>query len=158
MRDICQPQADDWRIAVGYKMDEKMSHDQYVDSVRAKIVEAAQAMLDGSLSYLLGARRMDALRHEVAVKSDDEDFMVSVSNTAAGRRCPVIPLPCHWRASSSSGCPRQGLFSRHLEHRHFRAAVLIDDQRTTSDAAAVDAGRRLVAKGLVRPLSVVERE
>jgi len=60
-------------------MDEKMMHEQYVDSVRARIVEAAQAMLDGNLSYLLGARRMDSLRHEAKVKSNDEDFMVFVA-------------------------------------------------------------------------------
>jgi hypothetical protein len=61
---------------VDKKMDEKMSHEQYVNSVREKIVQAAQAMLNGNLSYLLGARRMDSLRHDAKVKGDDKDFMV----------------------------------------------------------------------------------
>lgn len=39
-------------------MSEKLSHDQYVLSVRHQIVKTAQAMLDGELSYLQGARKL----------------------------------------------------------------------------------------------------
>jgi hypothetical protein len=77
-------------------MDERMSRDQYVDSVRAKIVEAAQAMLDGNLSYLLGARRMDVLRHEAAVRSDDEDFMVFVAIASDTDDFPLGPVREFW--------------------------------------------------------------
>jgi hypothetical protein len=58
---------------------EIMSHEQYVQSVRKQVVETAQAMLDGEMSYLLGARRLDALRHEVSVGNDDADFMVFIA-------------------------------------------------------------------------------
>jgi len=56
-----------------------MSHEQYVESVRMEVVETARAMLDGQLSYLLGARKLDSLRHEASVNDDDADFMVFVA-------------------------------------------------------------------------------
>ncbi|MGW8392110.1 DUF2489 domain-containing protein [Pseudoduganella sp. HUAS MS19] len=56
-----------------------MSREQYVESVRLEVVETARAMLDGRLSYLLGARKLDALRHEANVNDDDADFMVFVA-------------------------------------------------------------------------------
>lgn len=46
----------------------KMSHEQYVHSIRQQIVDTAKAMLAGDLSYLLGSRKLAALRHEAAVK------------------------------------------------------------------------------------------
>lgn len=57
----------------------RASHEQYVESVRLEVVETARAMLDGQLSYLLGARKLDALRHEASVNDDDADFMVFVA-------------------------------------------------------------------------------
>lgn len=59
-------------------MSENMSHEQYVLSVRRRIVETAQAMLDGKMTYLLGARELATLRHEAEVENTDADFMVFV--------------------------------------------------------------------------------
>ena len=56
-----------------------MGHQQYVESVRLEIVETARAMLDGQLSYLLGARKLDSLRHGASVNDDDADFMACVA-------------------------------------------------------------------------------
>lgn len=60
-------------------MHEKISHEDYVKSVRDQVVKTATAMQDGEISYLLGARKLDALRHEAAVKDDDADFRVFVA-------------------------------------------------------------------------------
>lgn len=59
-------------------MHEKMSREQYVQSVRNKVVETAQAMLEGEISYLEGARWLASLRHDASVRDDDEDFNVFV--------------------------------------------------------------------------------
>jgi len=56
-----------------------MNHEQYVHSIRQQIVETAKAMLAGELSYLLGSRRLAALRYEAAVKDNDPDFMIFVA-------------------------------------------------------------------------------
>jgi hypothetical protein len=57
-------------------MNDKMSREQHVETIRSKVVETAQAMLDGQMSYLMGARRLDSLRHDAKVRDDDSDFMV----------------------------------------------------------------------------------
>lgn len=56
-----------------------MSHEQYVISVRRRIVKTAQAMLDGEMTYLLGARELATLRHEAEVENADTDFMMFVA-------------------------------------------------------------------------------
>ena len=68
-------------------MNGKMGYEQYVEAARLKVVETAQAMLNGHMSYVLGARRLDSLRHDVSV-SDDADLMVFVA-IASDRRLPA---------------------------------------------------------------------
>lgn len=46
-------------------MPEALSHGGYVNSARKQVVDTACAMLDGQLSFLIGARRLASLRHEV---------------------------------------------------------------------------------------------
>ena len=77
-------------------MHEKMSHEQYVESVRLKVVETARAMLDGQMSYLLGARRLDSLRHDVSVSDDDADFMVFVAIASDTDDYPLGPVRELW--------------------------------------------------------------
>lgn len=60
-------------------MSENMSHEQYVLSVRQRIVKTAQAMLDGEMTYLLGARALATLRYDAEVENDDADFMLFVA-------------------------------------------------------------------------------
>lgn len=77
-------------------MRETMSHEQYVQSIRQQIVETAQAMLDGELSYLLGARQLNALRHQASVNSDDADFMVFVGIDSETDALPLGPVRGLW--------------------------------------------------------------
>ena len=72
-----------------------MSHEQDVESVRSKVAESAQAMLSGRMSFLLGARRLDALRHEVSA-SDDADFMVFVAIASDTDDYPLGPVCELW--------------------------------------------------------------
>jgi hypothetical protein len=77
-------------------MHEKMSHWQHVESVRLKILEIAQAMLDGQMSYLLGARKLDSLRHDVSRSGDDADFMVFVAIASDTDDYPLGPVRELW--------------------------------------------------------------
>ncbi|MTW09204.1 DUF2489 domain-containing protein [Pseudoduganella eburnea] len=76
-------------------MHEKMSREQYEESARLKVAETAQAMISGQMSFLLGARRLDALRHEVSA-SDDADFMVFVAIASDTDDYPVGPVCELW--------------------------------------------------------------
>jgi hypothetical protein len=71
-------------------MDDEKSHEQYVYAVRQQIVDTARSMLDGGLSYLLGARRLAALRHEAEVKDGDADFMISVGIDSDTDDLPLV--------------------------------------------------------------------
>jgi hypothetical protein len=53
-------------------------------------------MLDGELSYLLGARRLAALRHEAEIKDGDEDFMIFVAIDSDTDDLPLGPVRAHW--------------------------------------------------------------
>jgi hypothetical protein len=77
-------------------MHEKKSHEQYVEAARLKVVETAQAMLDGQMSYLLGARRLDSLRHDVSVRDDDADFIVFVAIASDTDDYPLGPVCELW--------------------------------------------------------------
>ena len=52
-----------------------LSHEEYVESARQQVVETAQAMLGGRVGFLVGSRRLAALRHEVNVAESDADFL-----------------------------------------------------------------------------------
>ncbi len=86
-------------------MSEKMSHDQYVISVCQQIAETAQAMLDGELSYLLGARKLPMLCHEAETKNDDADFIAFVSIDLADC-CRLYPTVAVWRPMSAAAAPK----------------------------------------------------
>ena len=77
-------------------MHEKMSREQYLQSVRNKIVETAQAMLNGDIDYLIGARRLASLRHDASVKDDDEDFTVFVAIASETDDFPLGSVRARW--------------------------------------------------------------
>jgi hypothetical protein len=81
-------------------MSEKMSHGQYVLSVREQIAATAQAMLAGELRYLLGARKLAMLRHEAETKNDDADFMTFVSIDSETDDLPLGPVRALWDQSA----------------------------------------------------------
>jgi hypothetical protein len=77
-------------------MHEKISHEEYVQSVRDQVVQIATAMQNGEISYLVGARKLDALRHAASVKDDDADFMVFVAIASETDDFPLGTARQHW--------------------------------------------------------------
>ncbi|WP_288380798.1 hypothetical protein [uncultured Massilia sp.] len=72
------------------------THQEYVQSVRRQVVSTAQAMLDGQLSFLIGSRRLAALRHEIDAAADDSDLLVFVSIDSETDAFPLGEVREHW--------------------------------------------------------------
>jgi hypothetical protein len=53
-------------------------------------------MLDGQLSFLIGSRRLAALRHETDAAADDADFLVFVAIDSETDGLPLDAVPDHW--------------------------------------------------------------
>jgi len=81
-------------------MPEHLSHGEYVDSARRQVVETAQAMLDGRLSFLAGSRRLAALRDEVDVASSDADFATFIAIESCTDALPVGEVRQYWSAEA----------------------------------------------------------
>jgi hypothetical protein len=77
-------------------MPEYISHDEYVESTRRQEVETAQAMLNGELGFLMGSRRLSALRHAVDVADNDADFLTFVSIDSDTDALPLGEVRRHW--------------------------------------------------------------
>lgn len=77
-------------------MPEHLSHGEYVDSTRRQVVETAQAMLDGQLSFLVGSRRLAALRDEVDVAGNDADFTTFVGIDSCTDALPLGEVRKYW--------------------------------------------------------------
>lgn len=105
------------------------THEEYVRSVRQKIVSTAQAMLDGQLSFLIGSRRLAALRHETDMAADDADFTVFVAIDSETDALPLGAVREHWD---------QDALAR-LEHE-------IEEAEHWASTAGADACRSLIAK------------
>ena len=73
-----------------------LNHGEYVESTRRKVVETAQAMLDGQLGFLVGSRRLAALRHEVDVAGSDADFLIFVGIDSETDALPLGEVRQHW--------------------------------------------------------------
>lgn len=80
--------------------DYKRSHGEYVDSTRRQVVETAQSMLDGQLSFLIGSRRLAALRHEVDVAGSDADFLIFVGIASETDDLPLGEVRQYWSAQA----------------------------------------------------------
>jgi hypothetical protein len=72
------------------------THEEYARSVRRRVVSTAQAMLEGQLSFLIGSRRLAALRHETDTADDDVDFMVFVAIDWETDALPLGAVRDHW--------------------------------------------------------------
>jgi len=73
-----------------------MSSEQHIQSLHKQIAKIALAMLDGEMSYLLGARILDALRHQVSADGNDADFMVFVAVASETDDFPLGSVREHW--------------------------------------------------------------
>jgi hypothetical protein len=77
-------------------MSEHITNEEYVASVRRRVVETARDMLSGEISFLEGARTLSALRHEAAVRNDDSDFMTFVGIDSETHDFPIGAVREHW--------------------------------------------------------------
>ena len=65
-------------------------------AARAEAVALATAVLDGSLSPILGARKLAALRREAGVPEHDPVFLTFVAIDSETDALPVGPVREHW--------------------------------------------------------------
>jgi hypothetical protein len=77
-------------------MSKYRTHEEYVHAMRKQVVAAAQAMLNGRLSFLVGSRKLAALRHEAGISVDDADFMVLVGIDSETDELPLGAVRVHW--------------------------------------------------------------
>jgi hypothetical protein len=63
---------------------------------RAKIVEVAQAMLDGALGIIEGSRRLNDLREAMGIYHLDEDFVGFVAIDSETETLPVGEVRTRW--------------------------------------------------------------
>ena len=72
------------------------TNEEFARSVRWQVVSTARAMLEGQLSFLLGSRRLAALRHETDAALYDEDFLVFVAIDSQAGALPLGAVREHW--------------------------------------------------------------
>lgn len=105
------------------------THEEYARSVRRQVISTAQAILDGQLSFLIGSRRLAALRHETDAAADDKDFTVFIAIDSETDALPLGAVREHWD---------QGALAR-LEPE-------IKEAEHWASTAGVDACRSLIAR------------
>jgi hypothetical protein len=81
-------------------MNQYATNEEFARSVRQQIISTAQAMLDGKLSFLLGSRRLAALRHETDATPYDEGFLVFVAIDSQTDALPLGAVHEHWDQSA----------------------------------------------------------
>jgi hypothetical protein len=69
-------------------------------SDRAKIVEVAQAMLDGALGIIEGSRRLNDLRAAIGIYHLDEDFVGFVAIDSETDMLPICDVRKHWNGQA----------------------------------------------------------
>jgi len=73
-----------------------LSHGASVDAIRRQVVETAEAMLNGQISFLLGARHLASLRFDVDVSGDDADFLTFVGIASETDSFPLGEIRKQW--------------------------------------------------------------
>jgi|JRYL01.1.fsa_nt_gb hypothetical protein len=77
-------------------MIERMTHEEYVLSVRREAVEIAAGILSGDIPVLEGCHSLSALRWEVEVDERDPDFMAFAVISSEIDALPIGPVRAHW--------------------------------------------------------------
>jgi len=73
-----------------------IKHEEYVQSVRKRIVGIARQMLDGSLPYLEGAIRLDTLLAEAGLSDNDPDLTAFKLVASEVDHLPIGAVREHW--------------------------------------------------------------
>lgn len=69
-----------------------ITHEEYVQKKRLRAAEIASGMIDGSVHYLEGAIELSALRFEVGLPENDQDFLVF---TVVSSEVDQLPIGVH---------------------------------------------------------------
>ena len=77
-------------------MIERMSHDEYVLSGRARAAEIADSVISGSLPILDGCHLLNELRGEIEVPDNDPDFQVFALVYSETDSLPIGSLRENW--------------------------------------------------------------
>jgi len=77
-------------------MSERMSHEEYVLSARARAVDACAAILAGKLDVLEGCHLLASLRWEVEVDERDADFVTFAVISSEVDALPIGEVRQHW--------------------------------------------------------------
>jgi hypothetical protein len=72
------------------------THENYVASVRARVVSIAKSMLNDKVDFLEGSIELASLKHEAAVEPGNEDFMAFVAIASEVDNLPVGAVREHW--------------------------------------------------------------
>jgi hypothetical protein len=81
-------------------------------------------MLDGEMSYLLGARKLAALKHEAAISADDTDFMKFVAIASEVDDFPLGGVREHWDAQALEKLSPQIQAAEDWAKKHAASACL----------------------------------
>jgi hypothetical protein len=77
-------------------MIERMTHEQYVLSVRRQAAEIAAGILAGEVPILEGCHSLAALRWEVEIEDRDPDFVTFAMISSEIDALPVGAVRAHW--------------------------------------------------------------
>ena len=77
-------------------MIERMTHEEYVLSVRRRAVEIATGILSGTVPILEGCHSLASLRWEVEVDDRDPDFVAFAMISSEIDALPIGEVRAHW--------------------------------------------------------------
>jgi hypothetical protein len=81
-------------------MIERMTHKEYVQSVRGQAVELASNMIAGTFPILEGCHALASLRSEVDVDESDEDFVTFAMISSETDALPAGDVRARWAAEA----------------------------------------------------------
>jgi hypothetical protein len=73
-----------------------MTKEEFTLSIRQQVVDTARAMLERKTSFLAGARKLVALRHDAGAADNDPDFMVFVVIESDTDALPIGTVRDRW--------------------------------------------------------------
>ena len=73
-----------------------MNHEEYINSVRAKIGHTAQEMINGNKNYLEGAVEIVSLYHEAEIEEQNKDFNIFIGIPSETDHLPIGEMRKNW--------------------------------------------------------------
>jgi hypothetical protein len=73
-----------------------MSHEEYIQKQRQKVVDLLTHVIDGKTSILLAARQIVQLRFEIDFDENDKDILAIVGIDSESDSLPIGPESSYW--------------------------------------------------------------